>query len=117
MATLHERLIGENLPSNPAADETKIAIHAFLGALHEFTRGKLTGGEVVSMFSLSAAQQTNALTLKALIDAAPDKTRFMRVFKDWMYLGETGTDARYLSAANLLTRLQEEVTDQGGTLP
>ena len=117
MATLHERLIGDGLPDNPAADESKMAIHAFIGALYEFALGELTGAEVASFFDLSASQQTQAQTLVALIQAAPNKTAFMRVFKDWLYLGETSTDARYLSQANLVARLQQEVTDQGGTPP
>ena len=117
MATLHERLIGNGLPFDGVGDESKMAIHAFMGALYELQRGELTGAEVVNMFTLSTAQTSQAQTLVALIAAAPNKVAFMRLFKDWMYLGETSTDARYLSTSNLVTRLQAEVTEQGGTLP
>lgn len=113
MATLHERLIGQNLPESG----DKIAIHAFLGAIREYQQGYITGAEFIAMFSLTTGQQTAATVLKDLLNAAPDKTTFLRALKDWLYLGETETDARYLSQANLVTRLQGEVTDQGGTLP
>ena len=116
MASLFDRLVGINLPEQGGASDSKIAVHAFTGALSEFMRGKLTGAEVVSMFSLDAAQSANAVTLKDLLVDAPEKVRFMRVLKDWLYLGETATGPRYLSAATLISRLQDEVTDQGGTV-
>lgn len=114
MANLVERLVGQ-LTEAESAD--KIAIHAFMGAMNEWQRGKVTGAEVIAAFSLTAAQQTQATTLAGLWGAAPDKTRFMRVFKDLMYLGETNTHSRYRDISYIQTRLQEEVTDQGGTLP
>ena len=117
MATLHERLIGENLAGE---SEGKLAIHAFMGAIREYIANELTGAEFVAMFNLDAAQTTQANTLKDLIVAAPDDIKILRVFKDWLYLGETyrrHLDARYLSQANLVARLQAEVTAQGGTLP
>lgn len=117
MATLFERMIGQNLPSDGTASEEKLAIHAFAGALNEMRRGKLLGSEIAAMFNLDVDQQTDAIALHDLIVAAPEKTEFMRVFKDWLYLGETQTDAQYLVQANFVTRLQTEVTDQGGTLP
>lgn len=117
MATLFQRLIGKNLPVSQNPSEQKMAIHAFTGVINEWRRGKLTGAEAAAMFSLDAGQQADAQTFVALLNAAPNKIEFMRVFKDWLYCGETGIDARYESAANLVARLQTEVTDQGGTLP
>lgn len=117
MATLFERLAGVNLPVEPTVNETKLGIHPFSGALNELRRGKLTGADIANFFDLDAAQQTDAIALKDLIVAAPDRTEFMRVFKDWLYMAESGTDAQYLVQANFVTRLQTEVTDQGGTLP
>lgn len=113
MPTLHQRLIGDpGLGSNE-----NIGIHVFMAALHEWQRGKLTSAEVISMFGLDAGQQSQASVLKGLLNAAPDQTRFILVFKDWLYLGETRKDARYLYAATLNARLETEITDQGGTLP
>lgn len=113
MPTLHERLIGDpDLESNE-----KIGIHAFMAALHEWQRGKLTAAEVIILFDLDTGQQSQASVLKGLLNAAPDQTRFILVFKDWLYLGETLMDARYLSALQLNSRLEDEVIDQGGTLP
>lgn len=110
MATLHERLIGDD-------DGEKIAIHAFIAALFEWQRGKLGGVDIAFMFELTTAQQNQALVLVGLLSAAPNKLEFMRVFKDWLYLGEDKRDSRYLDTTMLVDRLEEEVTDQGGTLP
>ena len=118
MATLFQRLIGKNLPrgsTDPA--EQKIAIHAFCGVINEWRRGKVTGAEAASMFDLDAGQQAQALIFKDLLDAAQDKMEFMRVFKDNLYAGEVDLDPRYTTAATVLQRLQDEVTDRGGTLP
>ena len=117
MATLFERLIGKDLPANPAADETKIGIHAFCAVIGEWQRGKVTGGEAAAMFDLSASQVTQVQVFKDLLNAAPDKKEFIRVFKDNLYAGEQNLDARFTTQATVLARLQEEVTDQGGTLP
>lgn len=109
MANIVQRLTG--------AAGDKIAIHALCGAFNEWGRGKVTAAEVIAAFNLDAAQQTELATLSALWTAAPDKTRFMRVFKDLMYLGETSTHSRYQDITYVNSRLQDEVTDQGGVLP
>jgi len=114
MADLFERLSGINLVEG----DDKLAIHAFTGAINELRRGKITGAEITAMFNLTSEQVTAALVLKDLIVAAPQKAEFMRVFKDVLYLAETRTDdSKYGTQALLVARLQEEVTDQGGTLP
>lgn len=116
MATLFERLAGINLPPDSQdIAEQKMAIHSFTGALNELRRGKFTGQQVATMFGLTAGQQTAAIALKDLIVAAPQKTEFMRVLKDCLYMAE-GRYA-YTTQALLTARLQAEVTDQGGTLP
>jgi len=112
MSNLIQRLTGDI-----SDGETKIPIHAFCGALNEFRRGKLTGSAIAAAFEMTASQITQAQGLKALIVAAPNRTEFMRVFKDLMYMGETGLSANYTSMSFINSRLQEEVTDQGGTLP
>lgn len=115
MATLFERLTGINLPEDAGVNDRKMAIHSFTGALNELRRGKFTGQQIATMYNLTAPQQTSAIALKDLIVAAPQKTEFMRVLKDCLYMAECG-DA-YLTQAALTARLQDEVTDQGGTLP
>ena len=118
MATLFDRLSGINLPTSVIPAEQKLAIHAYAGAINELRRGKITGGEIATMFSLDAGQVTSTITLKDLLVAAPEKTEFMRVFKDFLYLSETETDnTKYGTQALLVARLHDEVTDQGGTLP
>ena len=70
------------------------------------------------MFGLDTPQTGASIALKDLLVAAPDKTEFMRVFKDFLYLAETETDnTKYGTQALFVARLQDEVTDQGGTLP
>jgi len=114
MATLFQRLAG-NIPQGDT--EKKLPIHGFCAGINELRRGKLTQAEFASMFELSASQQTAMLTLKNLIVAAPNKIEFLRVLKDLCYLAELDADARYRTQAWFLGRLQDEVTDQGGTLP
>ena len=116
MATLHERLIGAGVLSD-VAGESKIAIHAYTGALNEFRRGKLNGADLVAFFDLVGDQQTDTILYKDLWQACPDKQEYMRIFKDWLYLGETSTDPLYLSGANFQTRLEIAVTDNGGAVP
>lgn len=109
MANIVQRITG--------VDGDKIAIHALCGAFNEWGRGKVPASEVIAAFNLDAAQQTQLTTLSTLWTAAPDKTRFMRVFKDLMYLGETNTHSRYQDITYVNSRLQDEVSDQGGVLP
>jgi len=98
-------------------DGEKLAIHGFLGALNEFHRGKMAGAEIATMFTLDAAQQAQTIGIVNLLAAAPLPTEFMRVLKDWMYLGELQLGAKYSDMPQVITRMQDEVTDQGGTLP
>jgi len=112
MATLFERLSGIGLGEESGE---KMAIHAFSGAINELRRGKFTGPQVTAMFDLTPAQVTTATTLKDYIVAAPDKNMFMRVFKDCLYMAESGV--AYLTQAEFVARLQTEITDQGGTVP
>lgn len=114
MANLVQRLTGDLLGLE---QDQKIPIHAFLGALNEYKRTKITSAEVISAFDLDTAQTTQLETLKDLLIASPNPTEFMRVFKDLMYLGETNTHFRYRDITFVQSRLQVEVTDQGGTLP
>lgn len=116
MASLFQRIVGDLTPEEAGAG-AKIALHAFCGALNELRRGKITLVEFISFFNLDPSQQSQLLTFRDLLLAAPNKMEFLRVFKDLMYMGECDLDPRYKSAATTLARLQEEVTDQGGTLP
>lgn len=111
MATLYERISGVGL----ADASERIGIHAFCSAINELRRGKITPAEMAALFALDASQQSDVQQLRDLAIAAPEKTEFMRVFRDCLYLAETGY--MYLTAGALVSRLQTEVTDQGGTLP
>ena len=119
MATLFQRLIGGSALTGAGAapEEQKIAIHTFTGVINEIRRGKVTPADAAAMFNLDTNQQADALVFRDLLIAAPDKIEFMRVFKDFLYCGEDELDARYSTAGALLQRLQDEVIDQGGTLP
>ena len=118
MATLWERISGNNLPEGSVADdEQKIAIHAFWGMIHEWQRGHETQANVLSEFSLTGSQLTDGQTIKQHINAAPDQVRFIRVCKDWSYCAEASSQAKYLDWTQFVTRMADEVTEQGGTPP
>lgn len=114
MPNLIDRLTG-NLTD--AESDQKIAIHPFTAAFQEWGRGKVQAAEVIAVFALTAAQQAQVSTLAALWTAAPERTEFMRIFKDLVYMGERNLHSRYRDIAYINARLQEAVTDQGGTLP
>lgn len=109
MANLIQRIV--------LGTDGKIPIHAFCGAFNEYQRGKITSTTLINMFDLDSEQVDQAIILNDLLGAAPNKTEFMRVFKDLLYMGESDVGADYKSIVFYLTRLQAEVTDQGGTLP
>lgn len=114
MANLHERLCGYNLTD----DDNKIGYYPFFAALHEYQRGALTGADVVSMFNLTTAQTTQATTLYNLILAAPNKDRFVAFAQELLVLGEQDfTPSSYRSVSEFVSRLEQEVIDQGGTPP
>jgi len=114
MPDLIERITGG---LDLADQDHKIGLHSFCAALNEYRRGKITGNEFVEAFELTSAQTNTASVLVGLINAAPQKTEFMRVFKDLMYMGEANLHSRYRDISFIQTRLENEVTDQGGTLP
>jgi hypothetical protein len=61
---LYERLTGNELP--------RIPVHAFMGALGEFERGKMTSQEVIDAFNLSVGEQTEVTALIARILSQPE---------------------------------------------
>ena len=123
MASLWDRIIGNNLPDNPLPEEQKIALHSFWGMIHEWERGYETQANVVAAFNITGQEQNQqASSIKSHIDAAPDKTTFIRVCKDWSYIGETTNSAapetaKYHDWTAFETRMGNEVVDQGGTDP
>ncbi len=98
MATLFERLAGTS--------GEKIGIHAFSGALAEFFRGEYTGAQVVSMFELTPEQTTDAVWLRDKIAGHPNEVKFLRIFKDVLYLAETGVG--YTTQAEFVARMNKE---------
>ena len=126
MANLVERLTGQLTPAEVLDPENnKLGIHAFVGALSEWERGHFTRASIVSIFNLSAAQENQLDSLKSLYVASTQKTEFVRVFKDLMFMGEAnvivGNPSPFLSQyrdiAFVQQRLEDEVTENGGTLP
>lgn len=114
MATLYERLSGNNLGEDGSE---KIGIHAFLAAVFEYRRGHLTESEVQAMFNLTPSQVTDGNAFFAMLGLAPNQDRMMRVVKDWIYLAEAKAAPQYVDSANLFARMQQEIIDQGGTIP
>lgn len=116
MATLYDRLKGNpEFEHSGNLSERKIPIHAFCGLLNEVRRGKHASNFITIAFNLDTAQVNQMLALRDLFVACPNKEEFIRILKDCLYLAETGYD--YLTQDDLLARLQEAVTDNGGTLP
>jgi len=112
MSTLYERLSGNNLGEGSG----KIGVHAFLAAVFEYRRGKLTQADVKTMFNLTETQVADSQEFFVVLGLAPNQERMMRVVKDFIYLAESRIDERYSTAAALFSRMQEEVIDQGGLL-
>jgi hypothetical protein len=123
VATLWDRIIGDNLEDNPAVGHTKIAIHSFWGMISEWDRGYETQANVLAAFEIQAGEQTaQAASIKSHINAAINKTEFIRICKDWSYVGET-TDptapetTKYHDWTEFETRMGNAVVDQGGVDP
>lgn len=114
MATLLERISGAIPVGDPS---TKISIHGFCAAMNELRRGKLTAGDFTTMFDLTPGQVNTMGVLRDLFVACPQKMEFLRVLKDILLLSEGNYDPKYRTQAWVLSRLQDEVTDHGGTLP
>jgi hypothetical protein len=111
VASLYERITGLGL-DEPA---DKIAIHGFVAIVFEVQRGKVTGAEAATLFDLTQEQATQVQTFISYVQAAPDKLGFMRIFKDCAYLAELGL--AYTTQQDFIARLQDAITDQGGTVP
>jgi hypothetical protein len=61
---LYDRLLGFATP--------KISVHAFMAALAEFERGKVTQPQISTMFGLDAGEQTELATLAVKIIGLPE---------------------------------------------
>lgn len=122
MANLFDRLIGNNLPSTPTESEEKISVHAFTASIDEWDANEVTGAELVDWYNLNASQTNEAVVLKDYYNAAPDKIKWLLVFKDWLFCGEIRLgvpegDMRYVTRAQFIDRLEREIVNQGGVVP
>jgi hypothetical protein len=117
MATLHERLTGEGLTDNEPPENARIAVSAFMGAINEVRKGYFTKAQMKSIYNMTASQQSDLDTMAALVAAAPDTERFLRVFEDWLAMGSVNLAPAFRNTAEFVTRLENEITDQGGTPP
>jgi hypothetical protein len=117
---LWERVWGAEGGDGTPEDE-KIAIHSFWGMVSEWDRGYEIQANVLATFNIAAGDQTTqAQAIKQHINAAPDKTEFIRICKDWSYTAENKGNAeaaKYRDFAQFTTRMADAVTDQGGTPP
>jgi hypothetical protein len=125
MATLFERLIGLNLPDNPALDSVKMPIHGFDGCMNFINSGvtvpgygNITGVEVAGWFNLDSPQQQQMIYLNDLIEDAKDagaREAFQRSNKDYWYNGEWNTAAQWQDETAYWATLAQIITDAGGT--
>lgn len=77
---LYERLVGTESP--------KIPVHAWMAALGEVQRGKMTAQQVYDAFALSAGEQTQANAMFALIQPTPE-THAMGAYNVLTNVGNT----------------------------
>lgn len=96
---LYERLGGAELP--------KIGVHEFMASMQENVKGEMSNAQAAANFSLSAGEQTEALTLKAKInEPATAADKYIRGFEyeNVLLLWET-RKAPYTTVAAVKTRL------------
>ena len=120
MATLFERLIGLNTNVAQLPENTKLSIHSLAGSLDEQGAGYVDGPYIVAQWDLNVPQTADFQYMVTLALDAPNRTAYMRVYKDILYLGEAYTDSypddRYINEVWFWNRLESCVTDQGGTV-
>lgn len=110
--SLYSRLLYEG-----EEEGEKIPIHSFVASLQERLTGAFSNADIRDMWNLSTADLNQAEALKDLLQAAPDKALFLRVLKDNLYMLESKVHPTISTAQQFNTRMQNEVTRQGGTLP
>jgi NaMN:DMB phosphoribosyltransferase len=89
---LYDRLVG--------TEDPKIPIHQFMSAAAENVRGEMTDLQVKNAFNLSAAEATEAATLKAQLAGTVSRQEL----HDVLLLAERGIEP-YTTAAAVKTRL------------
>ena len=123
MATLDlwQRIWGGGVEETSDPQDAKIAIHAFWGMAQEWDEGYETQSNVLATFNIASGAQTQqAQSIKQHLNAAPDKSKFIRMAKNWSYTAESYGNpeaAKYRVWADFEQRMADEVTDQGGTPP
>jgi hypothetical protein len=76
-----------------ADDDTKIAVHTFGAALREVARGNATLNQVINLFNLDAAAQTELTAIRdAYLALSTDleRAQFMMQMEDAFILSEAG---------------------------
>ena len=116
MATLFERIAGTY---DPEGSEGKIPIHIFTAMLHEFSEDRVTGPQAKAILGLTDSNVTEAQWLKTYITTYPGSARkMMRIIKDHFYLAEwPGTSANFTDEAAFWQKLDDVMTEAGGTPP
>lgn len=119
MATLIDRVLGLNdvNPDSPP-EEARIGVGPFIAGVSEVLRGDMTQVEFKNIHNLQGQQIQDAQYFADLAAAAPDVPRFFQMFEYLAWLGaDDDAPIRYRGQAYLKTRLEQEIIDQGGTLP
>jgi len=76
-----------------AVDETKISVHSFGASLREVARGNATVAQLVAVFDLDAADQTDLAAIQAKYldqNSTFDRVKFMMQMEDAFILAEAG---------------------------
>ena len=101
MATLFERIA--------LGSEQKISIHGLFALMREVRRGKATVDNIVSVFNLTAEQETDLNTFASGILASSNPSNTIVMLKDWFYLAEIGiAESTYRDELAFWQRLSDE---------
>ena len=97
---------------------TKIPIHIFSAVINEFQAGRATANQAKTVLMLDDGEALDAAWLVQAINASPDPSATKRTIKDHFYLAEWhGTAQFFDNEAAFYSKVQAEITSQGGTPP
>lgn len=110
MATLFTRIVG--------TEGDKIPLHIFTSLVEEFKAGRVTGPQAQALLGISPTELQDVQWLLQALNAAPEPAALMRAIKNHFYLAEWhGTQDSFATETAFYTKVQDIITEQGGTAP
>ena len=106
MATLFERMTGVGV-AEPG--ELRISIHGVVSSFYELHRGNLTVQGIITMFNLTAPQQTHMQTIWQAISSSADPASKISEFFDYLLIADItrrrGGSSDYTIESNFWARI------------